>query len=65
MISASSHDQNAQNAQTKQSEQTKQNTQNEQTKQSEQKLKLIAVCGNIGSGKSTFIKNFLKENPEY
>lgn len=29
------------------------------------KPKLIAVCGNIGSGKSTFIKNFLKNNPEY
>lgn len=29
------------------------------------KPKLLAVCGNIGSGKSTFIKNFLKNNPEY
>ena len=29
------------------------------------KSKLIAVCGNIGSGKSTFIKRFLIANPEY
>lgn len=26
-------------------------------------VKIIAVCGNIGAGKSTFIKNYPKEHP--
>lgn len=38
---------------------------NNEPSNNEPKPKLIAVCGNIGSGKSTFIKNFLKNNPEY
>jgi len=27
-------------------------------------VKIIAVCGNIGAGKSTFIENYPKEHPE-
>lgn len=26
-------------------------------------VKIIAVCGNIGAGKSTFIENYAKEHP--
>lgn len=27
--------------------------------------KFVAVCGNIGAGKSTYIKQFLKDHPDF